>query len=208
MRPILTRALIDADTRDRAPGNPIRFTIASGGEKRDGLDLDMSRFQLGNFNRNPVLLWMHGRESRGSLPLGRWQNLARSEDSISGEAVFDQEDAFAVEVESKYRRGFLNAVSVSWLPQRVEDGWRYDMLEASAVGVPADPDALVVGRDFLTAVSEFEERERSGLTLENVLVHLRASIEVEPRPDLDGILSEQLARSEAFRAATAKALAR
>lgn len=206
MRPILTRALIDADTRDRAPGNPIRFTIASGGEKRDGLDLDMSRFQLGNFNRNPVLLWMHGRESRGSLPLGRWQNLARSEDSISGEAVFDQEDAFAVEVESKYRRGFLNAVSVSWLPQRVEDGWRYDMLEASAVGVPADPDALVVGRDFVSAVLEFEEADRHATILEDVMVNLVVS--VEPRPDLDGILSEQLARSEAFRAATARALAR
>ena len=207
MRPILTRALIDADTRDRAPGEPMRFTIASGGEKRDGLDLDMTRFQLGNFNRNPVLLWMHGRESRGSLPLGRWQNLTRSEDAISGEAVFDQEDAFAVEVESKYRRGFLNAVSVSWLPQRVEDGWRYDMLEASAVGVPADPDALVVGRDFHAAVVEFEERERSSLVLQDVMVNLRVNVE-PARPSLESFLEESLAVSETFRAATAKALSR
>lgn len=188
----------------------MRFTIATTGEKRDGLDLDMTRFHLDNFARNPVLLWMHGHEARGSLPLGRWQNLNRSTTSITGEAVFDQDDEYAIQVERKYRRGFLSAVSVSWLPQRVKDGWRYDMLEASAVGVPADPDALVIGRDFAAAVHEFERAIDEQMELERLVVSIRvddppvADSARAERPPIDQMLAELLRKPEAFRAATAK----
>lgn len=170
MQPILTRAFMEGGRGAGArAGMPLRFVISSAGAKRDGIALDMRRFKLDNFSRNPVLLWMHGRESRGSLPLGRWQNLRRDDSQITGEAVFDQEDAFAVEVERKYRSGFLNAVSVSWIPQRKGGVWEYDMLEASAVGVPADPDAVVVGRDFPVAIREFEVATALGRAVEAAL---------------------------------------
>lgn len=161
MTVIRTRALIDSEARAAEPGQPLRFIIASTGTKRDGLDLDMSRFALDNFNRNPVMLWMHGKEpARGSLPIGRWQNLTRDGRAITGDAIFDQADDFARDVERKYRDGYLNAVSVSWLPEEARDGgWSYDMLEASAVSVPADPDAVQVGRDFEDAIVGFEAAE-------------------------------------------------
>jgi hypothetical protein len=154
---IRTRALLDKHARATEPGTPLRFIIASTGTKRDGLDLDMSRFVLANFNRNPVMLWMHGKEpARGSLPIGRWANLTRDGQSITGDAIFDQADDFARDVERKYRDGYLNAVSVSWLPEEGRDGYTYDMLEASAVSVPADPDAVQVGRDFERAFAFYE----------------------------------------------------
>jgi len=157
MTVIRTRALIDSEARAAEPGTPLRFIIASAGTKRDGLDLDMTRFALDNFNRNPVMLWMHGKEpARGSLPIGRWANLARDGRAITGDAIFDQADDFARDVERKYRDGYLNAVSVSWLPEEARDGYRYDMLEASAVSVPADPDAVQVGRDFAESILDFE----------------------------------------------------
>jgi len=69
---------------------------------------------------------------------------------------------FAVEVNpfariafGLYRGGFLNAVSVGFIPLRWEDGgpgspWRrryleQELLEVSAVGIPANPDALQIG---------------------------------------------------------------
>lgn len=167
MKPILTRALLDAESRAGEPGSPLRFIITTTGKKRDGLDLKMDRFRLDNFNRNPVMLWMHGRDlARGSLPIGRWQNLERSSQRITGEAIFDQDDDFARGVERKYRAGYLNAVSVSWLPERAGDAWNYDMLEASAVSVPADPDAVTVGRALDEAVAVFERGIRDQLMLE------------------------------------------
>jgi len=165
MTVIRTRALIDHEARATEPGTPLRFIIASAGTKRDGLDLDMSRFGLGNFSRNPVMLWMHGREARGSLPIGRWQNLTRDNQTISGDAVFDQADDFARDVERKYRDGYLNAVSVSWLPEETRDGkgYVYDMLEASAVSVPADPDAVQVGREFMSTIEDYEARHQAAM---------------------------------------------
>ena len=155
MNLIRTRAPVDDSTRDASV--PLRFVIASKGEKRDGLDLSMNRFDMNAFMRNPVMLWMHGREpARGALPIGRWQNLARTEDTITGESVFDQDDDFALNVERKYRDGYLNAVSVSWIPYSESNEWRYDLLEASAVSVPADPDALALGRDISEAIRAFE----------------------------------------------------
>jgi phage head maturation protease len=161
MNPIRTRAFLEEANEADAP---LRFVIASKGEKRDGLDLEMNRFEFGAFNRNPVMLWQHGREpTRGALPIGRWQALERNADRITGEAVFDAGDAFAMEIARKYREGYLNAVSVSWLPQQTRDGWRYEMLEASAVSVPADPDALALGRDFDAVIREFERTEQQAI---------------------------------------------
>jgi len=160
MNTLRTRAFLEPVTEDA----PLRFVIASKGEKRDGLDLEMARFQLGAFERNPVMLWQHGREpTRGVLPVGRWQNLERTPDRITGEAVFDMGDPFAADLARKYREGYLNAVSVSWLPQQTRDGWQYEMLEASAVSVPADPDALALGREFQQVITAFERAEERAI---------------------------------------------
>jgi len=161
MQTIRTRAFLEATDADA----PLRFVIASKGEKRDGLDLEMNRFEFAAFNRNPVMLWQHGREpTRGALPIGRWQAIERNTDRITGEAVFDAGDPFAMEIARKYREGYLNAVSVSWLPQQTRDGWQYEMLEASAVSVPADPEALALGRDFQAVITAFERsQERAAI---------------------------------------------
>jgi len=110
----------------------------------------MSLFRFENFKRNPVMLWQHGRDPmRGNVPIGRWENVSVKPDgAIHADAVFDPEDTFALKVESKYRRGFLNAASIGWLPVWDDRGRvaAFDLLEASAVAVPADPDALADAR--------------------------------------------------------------
>lgn len=134
-------------------GSPIPFVASTPGVKRDGLDLRAQGWRLDNYRRNPVFLWAHGRSEPS---LGRVD--ADAGDSLRTLVHFDQEDDFARKIESKYRRGFLNAVSVGWdfVDERgqradisrmtlaaVRDNAFYDLTELSGVPVPADPDALV-----------------------------------------------------------------
>jgi hypothetical protein len=126
---------------DGKPGDAIRFKASTPGIKRDGLDLDPRDFLLDNYRKNPVVLWAHDMWGR-NLPVGR-ASVEITLDALVADVTFDQEDEFARLVESKYRRGFLNAVSISWNDVRVEGGYGHELLEISAVPVPADPDALV-----------------------------------------------------------------
>lgn len=134
-------------------GSPIPFVASTPGVKRDGLDLRAAGWRLDNFRRNPVFLWAHGRSEPA---LGRVD--ADSADTLVTRVFFDQEDDFARKIESKYRRGFLSAVSVGWdfvdasgarmdtgrmTIADVRDSAFYDLTELSGVPVPADPDALV-----------------------------------------------------------------
>lgn len=141
----------------------LAFSMTTPGTKRDGISLEMSAFRLDNFRRNPMMLWQHGMDpNRGSVPIGKWEGVRHTDGGISGVAVFDSEDSFAMDLKSKFQRGFLNAVSIGWLPERDADGEvTYDLLEASAVAVPADPSALAEGRNFkLVHEDEIEDLQR------------------------------------------------
>lgn len=179
-----TRAL----TTEPSSDGPLPFTLSTPGEKRDGLTLDQTMFTFDNFRRNPVMLWQHGRDPmRGNVPIGRWDNIRMSSDgTMTASATFDPEDTFAMKVESKFRRGFLNAASIGWLPVWDDRGriTAFDLLEASAVAVPADPDALADARsadlEFLreawdrTAPHPGDTRDDATLRRYLAALHIRA----------------------------------
>jgi hypothetical protein len=159
------RGFLDTETRNT--DGPLRFILSSPGVKRDGLELDMTRWNLTGFNRNPVAKWNHGFDPlRGDLPIGRWRNVRFTSDrAMVGDLEFDQEDEFARAVESKYQRGFLNAVSIGFIPGFGDRD--NELLEASAVAVPADPDALISGRSVVLTSSEYERLTQRLANLED-----------------------------------------
>lgn len=67
------------------------------------------------FERNPIMLWMHNRPYRGVtdevLPLGTVQNLRVEDDQLIGTLCFDENDAFAMRIKSKWDAGILKMVS-------------------------------------------------------------------------------------------------
>lgn len=136
--PDYLRALTE---RTESDTGPIRFIASTEGVKRDGLELSAADWDLENYRKNPVVLWSH--DYWGThLPIGR------AEVSVEGKALissvtFDPEDDFARSIESKYRRGFLNTVSVGWDTHREGRTIRNELLDISAVPVPGDPDALM-----------------------------------------------------------------
>lgn len=190
------RAFARADGTDA--DDRMIFAASTPGVKRDGIELRPEGWRTENFERNPVILWAHDYRS---LPIGRGTVVDSDSGSLRIAVEFDQSDPFARTVQRKYRDGFLNAVSVGWDWVR-EDGspidfetwisnsdedlarqlW-YDLLETSAVPVPADADALL-------------ERRRSALAdLRDLGVEpVRTPSQIEPSPEPEQHSSLEIAR--------------
>lgn len=190
VKPDAARALTAA-----APGTSIPFVASTSGIQRDGIDLRASGWTLARFNANPVFLWCHDYRSE---PIGRVAAFADA-DRLRADVTFDQEDERARRIESKYRRGFANAVSVGWdfvdASGQALDWWRltpeemhgeafYDLLELSGVPVPADPNALALrqraalgalGRELVDLFDE-QENPDSDVTAPDVRTAVRAEL--------------------------------
>lgn len=159
-----------AQRDDADPGKPLRFIIATEGRKADGIDLRMDRLDLDRFRANPVVLYGHDYWGRGSLPIGRAENIEIDGDQLSADTIFDPDDEFARQVESKYRGGFLNAVSVGFDLHGVDPDSgipeRWELIEYSAVPVPLDPEAVVAsGRQRAVAMAAAITEAREGKVL-------------------------------------------
>lgn len=155
------RAYVDrATVESGSVGSPIRFTVATEGIKRDGLNLVVQGVRLDNFRRNPIVTWAHDLMGR-NLPIGRAEVIVNGS-QLDADITFDQEDEFARLIESKYRRGYLHAVSVNWdsLSMNGRDVTDWELLEIAAVPVPGDPDALM--KRQYQALKEIFEPEVSG----------------------------------------------
>lgn len=135
-------------TEQPAEAGPIRFVASTEGIKRDGRELLAADWRVDSYLRNPVFLWAH---SYDQPPIGR-AVVSFDGARMLADVEFDQGDPFAANIERKYRSGFLNAVSVGW--NDVKDGegrWTHELLDISAVPVPADPEALKTARSLALA---------------------------------------------------------
>jgi len=135
----------------------ITFTISTNGVDRDGDIIDQAGWELGNYIKNPVVLWAH---DASKPPIARAKSIRLSSGSLVSTAVFATKDEyeFADTAFQLYKGGFLNAVSVGFMPKELEliengpdgmIGFRFikqELLEFSAVPVPSNPEALIVAR--------------------------------------------------------------
>lgn len=120
-------------------GGVMSFVASTAGVKRDGLEIDQSRWDLGHYRANPVVLWAH---DYSSLPIGR-ASVDVQDGVLKAHVTWDTDDEMAQRVKGKYERGFLNAVSVGWRDvDNGREGVSHELLDVSAVPVPGDPDAL------------------------------------------------------------------
>lgn len=122
----------------------VEAVISSSAEDRDGDIVEVSGWVLENFLRNPVVLWMH----RYEAPIGRCLDIRQEGDLLIARTRFAR-TPLAEEIWQLYREGVLSAWSVSFIALDWEPlpsgGRRYlkqELLEYSAVSVPANPEAL------------------------------------------------------------------
>jgi hypothetical protein len=130
---------MDGRSSQGRTGDPLRFTASTPGIARDGKSLRVEDWYLEDYRRNPVFLFAH---QYTLPPIGRAE-VSVAADRLIADVVFDQEDPFAREVERKYRRGFMNAVSVGWDEKVVNGRKRLELLDISAVPVGADAQAVI-----------------------------------------------------------------
>lgn len=134
----------------------IDFVISTDQVDRMSDTIAVDGWQLANFRKNPVVLWAH---DSGALPVGRASNIRIEDGKLKATAEFMTAEisAFADSVFKALKGGFLNAVSVGFIPIKYvfsEEAGRsfgidfieQELLEFSVCPVPANPGALAEAR--------------------------------------------------------------
>ena len=131
----------------------VRFCFSDGSVDRMGDTIDPNGWDTADFDANPVALWAH---DSSQPPIGRAGNLAVEGGRLMGDIEFAPTETYAF-ADTVYRLvtgGFLNAVSVGFLPTEYsfvdndpERGFGIDfkkqqLLEISVCPIPANPNAL------------------------------------------------------------------
>jgi phage head maturation protease len=165
-------ATINRDTTS-AETRSIRFVASDESVDRYGDIIRADGWKLENFRKNAVLLFGHNSRE---LPIGKVSDVGVVGKQLEATAEFMPEgmNDFADAVWRAVGAGFLNAVSVGFLPLSEPNyifaaddpdhkGWPtgyefvdQELLELSVVPVPANPQALAVARSL--AISEATQR--------------------------------------------------
>jgi HK97 family phage prohead protease len=150
MEQLRVPALMFARVETTDGGPPVfRFRAVTNKQNRLGYVVSEDGWRLDAFKRNPVFLYSH---DYSAAPIGRVTEIAADDEGLLAAVVFDPDDPLAQQIEAKYARGFMHAVSVGFDPVEVEWGQKgeptrilqQELLEISAVAVPADAGALVL----------------------------------------------------------------
>lgn len=137
---------------DDASGLNAEFIITTDAVDRHGDRIAADGWQFDAYLNNPIVAWAH---DYSIPPIGKIHALIPEPGRYRAQVQFDSGDPFAQSIFAKLRSGYLNAVSVGFLPlawewstdPTREYGWdisKAELLEVSVVGVPANADALII----------------------------------------------------------------
>lgn len=130
--------------------------ISTSGLNCYGSRVLTSGIDLTQYQKNPVLLWMHRRGfGREVTVIGRMENLRIDGDRLIGTPIFDMSDEFAKQIASKWENNFLRMASAgiqivetSDAPEHILQGQkrvtitRCKLEEVSIVDIGANDEAL------------------------------------------------------------------
>lgn len=160
----------------------VRFTISKEVTDRDGDILRAAGVDFTNYMKNPVFLGFHNSRD---FPLGKVIKFWVEDKSVKAEVYFPTLEELSSDPNNAsekarlidfcfhcYKTGMLNAVSVGFIPlewTETKDGYditKWELLEFSAVAVPANQDAIAeavksFGLDE-SVVKDFMTTEKSG----------------------------------------------
>lgn len=162
----------------------VRFTISKEVTDRDGDILRANGVDFGNYMKNPVFLGFHNSRD---FPLGKVVKFWVEGDSVKADVYFPKLEELSSDMNNVsekarlidfcfhcYKTGMLNAVSVGFIPlewietEKGFDIFKWELLEFSAVAVPANQDAIAeavksFGDEFAKGfVSKMESVEKDG----------------------------------------------
>ena len=126
----------------------ITFVLSTENVDRDGDVIRADGWILDNYLKNPVVLFAHKYDE---LPVARAEKVWVEDGKLKATARFatEKENSLAENVYQLYKNGYMNAVSVGFIPveyEEKEEGYEFtkqELLEFSCVPVPANPEALI-----------------------------------------------------------------
>lgn len=131
----------------------LEFVISTDDVDRIGDTIAVDGWRLDAYRKNPVVLWSHDSDT---LPVARALAVWTENKRLRARAEFTSPELNALgdKIYRMYRDGFLNAVSVGFAPLKWAftqsnerpfgiDFMEHELLEFSAVSVPANADALI-----------------------------------------------------------------
>jgi hypothetical protein len=134
--------------------SPLGFVLSTKTQDRMRDTINQAGWRIDNYLKNPVMLWAHSRELP---PIARAIDVKLTKSKLIAKAQFTPQDmphplgmGFGHTVGRMYREIFLNTVSVGFRPEKWAfndktggvDFEEQELLEFSAVPVPANPEAL------------------------------------------------------------------
>lgn len=143
-----------------------------------GFRMLTSGANLEEFRKNPVMLLNH---NDWNLPIGRWENIRIEGSKILADAVFDENDPRAVEVQQKVETDFIRMASIGAWTQERSDAYdlmlpsqtsstvtRWTVREASIVTIGANHNALALydSNGNLVNMGDFLKRSKPTATME------------------------------------------
>lgn len=151
------RSAVDTEVKaGEGDSRTLTFTISSAAVDRMGDTIAVEGWKLDAYRKNPVVLWGH---DGSSLPVGKATKIWIENGKLKAETEFTPAGMarFNDVVFEMYKAGFLSATSVGFRPLKyafTEDPSRrygidfleQELMEFSAVTVPANAEALIEGR--------------------------------------------------------------
>lgn len=123
--------------------NKFDVIMSTATEDRHG-DIVEQNWDLKNFKKNPVFLDSHNYDSIEHI-IGKVNKIAVNDGKLKGQIEFMLDNPKGMLAYKMARDGFLNATSVGFIPKEFDDKGsiiKSELLEDSAVSVPAQADAL------------------------------------------------------------------
>lgn len=140
--------------KEQNAGRRITFVMSDELPDRGGDIVKVDGWDLKGFMSNPVFLSMH---DSTRYPIGTWEKVWVEHGQLRGVARFADEGTHpeADLAYSLYKQGIMNAVSVKFLGNEYEPNEHggltftgQELLECSAVPVPANANALAIARSY------------------------------------------------------------
>lgn len=95
-----------------------RIVLSNDTVNRFGFWVATAGIDLSQYEKNPIMLFMHKEVDRDNLPIGHMTGLRIEADgSLTGVPAFDDEDDFAVKLYKKYEKGIIKMASVGLIPK-------------------------------------------------------------------------------------------
>lgn len=151
-------------TKLKNEGGKLRFIVTDESTDRHGDSLVVDQWDLKAFKKAPRMLVDH--DHRVEKIVGKWKNIKIEKGSkrrMTMEAVFHGITDLSRQVEKMVAEGFLDTVSVGFIPYPAKDeksSPRNELIEVSLVTVPANPNAQ--------QIKSLLDTEEKNLNAENI----------------------------------------